>query len=220
VVFRDPNVRDIIVYAGKDGQLVALDRATKEKIYSTPVTTIENIKASVTEQGVHVCPGWLGGVEWNGPGYDPKLNLLIVGAVDWCTTYKKGPAKYVQGEFFLGGDGMMDEQKQAAGWITAVDASTGNVKWKYKTGKPVVGGITPTAGGLVFAGDTAGKFFAFDSETGKPLYTLDTPGMIAGGVVTYSVKGKQYVAFTSGNVSRLSFGDLGDPTIIVLALPN
>ena len=110
--------------------------------------------------------------------------------------------------------------KEATGWVTALDASTGAIKWKYKTEKPVVSGITPTAGDLVFAGDTSGRFFAFDSGTGKPLYHLDTPGMIAGGVVTYSINGKQYVAFTSGNVSRLTFGELGDPTVIILALPN
>ena len=187
-------------------------------MYTTPVTTIDNVDAVATEAGVHVCPGLNGGVGWNGPSYDPKLNALFVGSVDWCSTFKKGPPKYIQGELFFGGDPIMD--KVATGWITALDGSTGKVKWKYKTEKPVVSGITPTAGGLVFAGDTSGKFFAFDSETGKPLYMLEAPGMIAGGVVTYSVKGKQYVAFTSGNVSRLTFGELGSPTIIVLALPN
>ena len=71
----------------------------------------------------------------------------------------------------------------------------------------------------MFAGDTSGKFFGFDSENGKPLYTLETKGMVAGGVITYSVAGKQYVALTSGNTSRITFGALGDPTLIVLALP-
>ncbi|MDQ2802490.1 MAG: hypothetical protein M3Y41_07330 [Pseudomonadota bacterium] len=79
-------------------------------------------------------------------------------------------------------------------------------------------GITPTAGGLVFGGDTKGTFFALDSKTGKPVYTMPTQGMIAGGVVTYAIDGKQYVAFTSGNVSRITFGELGDPAIVVLGL--
>lgn len=217
-IFRDPDVRDIIAYAGKDGQLTALDRQTKAKIYSTPVTTVDNITAVTSDAGIHVCPGFGGGVEWNGLAYDRKLNTLFAGAVDWCSFFKKGPAKYIQGEFFFGGEFTMD--KEAAGWVTAVNASTGAVKWKYRTEKPVVSGISPTAGGIVFAGDTSGKFFAFDSESGKPLFTYATPGMIAGGIVTYSVKGKQYVAFTSGNVSRMTFGELGDPSIIVMSLPN
>lgn len=218
VIFRDPDVRDIVAYAGKDGRLTALDRNSKKVLYSTPVTTIENINAVASEAGAHVCPGLLGGVEWNGPAYDPKSNSLFVGSVDWCTTFKKGASKYVQGEFFYGGDPIMDAQYKG-GWITALNASTGAVKWKFQSEKPVVSGITPTGGGLVFAGDTAGKFYGFDSESGKVLYSLDSPGMIAGGVITYTVKGKQYVAFTSGNVSRITFGALGDPSVIVLALP-
>jgi PQQ-dependent dehydrogenase (methanol/ethanol family) len=218
VVFRDPNLRDILAFAGKDGRLVALDRNSHEVLYSTPVTTIENINAVADEKGQHVCPGLLGGVEWNGPAYDPKSNTLFTGAVDWCTTFKKGKPKYVQGELFFGGDPVMDE-KVNGGWITAVNASTGETRWKYKTDFPVVSGVTPTAGGVVFAGDTSGRFFGLDSDSGKPLYTLETKGMVAGGVITYSVAGKQYVALTSGNTSRITFGALGDPTLIVLALP-
>lgn len=220
VVFRDPNVRDILVYVGKDGQLTAIDRSTKGKMYSVAVTTTDGLEKTVDEIGVHVCPGIMGGVEWNGPSYDPEKNAIFVGAVDWCTTFKKGKPKYVQGQFFFGGEFTMDDPKSAAGWITAVDATTGAIKWKYKTGKPVVAGITPTAGGLVFAGDTSGKFFALDKETGKPLYNLSTPGMLAGGIITYTVKGRQYVAVSSGNVSRLTFGEFGDPSIIVLSLPK
>ena len=127
VVFRDPEVRDILVYAGKDGMLTALDRSTKAVIYSTPVTTVDNNGAAATEAGAHVCPGLLGGVEWNGPAYDPKANMLFVGSVDWCTNFKKGKPKYIQGELFFGGDPVMDA-KHNGGWISAVEASTGAVK--------------------------------------------------------------------------------------------
>jgi alcohol dehydrogenase (cytochrome c) len=37
-------------------------------------------------------------------------------------------------------------------------------------------------------------------------------------VVTYAVDGRQYIAFTSGSVSRSSLGVIGVPTIIILAL--
>jgi len=125
---------------------------------------------------------------------------------------------YVAGELFYGGDPIQDPVDQASGWVTAINASNGAVKWQYHAAAPVVGGITPTAGNVVFGGDTKGTFFALDSNTGKPLLSMPTSGMIAGGVVTYAVEGKQYVAFTSGNVSRLTFGNLGDPTIVVLGL--
>ena len=219
-LFRSPDIHDIVVFGGKDGFVTAIDRATRKPIYRVPVTTIDNVAARPTDAGVHVCPGLLGGVEWNGGSYDPVNGAIYFGAVDWCGTFKKGDAKYVAGEFFFGGEPTLDPPDQAAGWVTSLNAVSGEVKWKYKAAKPVVSGITSTSGGVVFGGDTGGNFFALDSQTGKPLYTLATQGMIAGGVVTYQAGGKQYVALTSGNVSRITFGELGNPTLIVLGLPN
>jgi mono/diheme cytochrome c family protein len=41
---------------------------------------------------------------------------------------------------------------------------------------------------------------------------------MAGGVVTYELAGRQYVAFASGNISRNAFGDLGLPSVVIMAL--
>jgi alcohol dehydrogenase (cytochrome c) len=218
VLFRTPDLQDIMAVAGKDGLLVGVDQETHKVLYRTPITTIENENAIPTEQGEHVCPGLLGGVEWNGPAYDPNKNSLYVGAVDWCAVFKKGPPKYVAGELFYGGEPIQDPTAQASGWITSVNASNGQVNWKYHAPAPIIGGVTPTAGGVVFSGDTKGNFFALDSGSGQVLFTQPTQGMIAGGVVTYTAGGKQYVAFTSGNVSRITFGELGDPTVIVMGV--
>jgi mono/diheme cytochrome c family protein len=100
-----------------------------------------------------------------------------------------------------------------------VDADTGAVRWKYHADTPVIGGVTPTAGGVVMTGDNAGNFLVFDSETGKVLLKQPTGGALAGGVVTYARGGRQYVAFTSGNVSPTAFGAVGRPSIVIMALP-
>ena len=50
------------------------------------------------------------------------------------------------------------------------------------------------------------------------LHMTSTGGSIAGGVVTYMVNGRQYVATTSGNVSRLTFQTAGSPRVIVMAV--
>ncbi len=217
-LYRSPELRDVMAIGGKDGFVVGVDRETHDVLYKTAVTSVDNEGATPTEQGVHVCPGLLGGVEWNGAAFDLPKNSLYVGAVDWCAVMKKGEPKWVGGEFFFGGTPVQDPPDQASGWVTALDATSGKVKWQYHAKAPVVSGITPTAGGVVFGGDTKGTFFALDSSSGKPVFTMPTDGMIAGGVVTYAIDGKQYVAFTSGNVSRITFGALGDPTLIVLAL--
>jgi hypothetical protein len=50
------------------------------------------------------------------------------------------------------------------------------------------------------------------------LFTYPTKGAIAGGIVTYGVNGTQYVATTSGNISRTTFQTAGSPTVIILGL--
>lgn len=219
-LYRSPELRDIVAIGGKDGYVVGVDRDTRQVLYRTAVTSVDNEGAIPTEAGVHACPGLLGGVEWNGAAYDVPRNSLYVGAVDWCAVFKKGASKWIGGELFYGGEPTQDPPAQASGWVTSLDGTSGKVNWQYHAAAPVVSGITPTAGNVVFGGDVKGHFFALDSATGKPLYTMDAPGMIAGGVITYAVDGKQYVALTSGNTSRITFGELGDPTVIVLAVDS
>ena len=220
VIYKDSRGNDRIALGSKDGYVHVLDRKSHKLLFKTAVTTVKNSGAP-TPEGVVACPGTLGGVEWNGPAFDQARRSLYVGAIDWCTEFWSGEVKYVPGEAFSGGT-----KKQVGkpnGWVTGMDSETGKVKWKYEAGSPVVAGITPTSGGVVFSGDLGGTFFALDSNTGKPLYKLNTGGAIAGGIITYSQSGKQYVATTSGNISRSSqtLGplSLGAPTIIILALP-
>ena len=53
-----------------------VDRNSREVIHKTAVTTVENSETPVTTKGVHACPGVLGGVEWNGPAYNPTTNMF------------------------------------------------------------------------------------------------------------------------------------------------
>jgi alcohol dehydrogenase (cytochrome c) len=78
--------------------------------------------------------------------------------------------------------------------------------------------VTPTAGGVTFTGDLAGNLLVFDSKTGALVHKAATGGALAGGVVTYELAGRQYVAFASGNISRNAFGDLGMPSVVIMAL--
>ncbi|MER3555953.1 MAG: pyrrolo-quinoline quinone [Meiothermus sp.] len=205
--------------ATKEGNLFIYDEAAKNQVAKTAVTTLKNIPQKPSPQGVRVCPGWIGGVEWNGPAYDPKLDSLFVGSVDWCGVYKLGELRYVQGQLFLGGSLTLDPVKQGRGWIMRLDAKTGKVQWRYKAPTPIIGGLTPTAGGLLFGGDLNGDFLAMDASTGKILYRNNTGGAVAGGVVTYSQNGKQYVAVASGNSSRTLWGTTGKAKMVIYSLP-
>ncbi len=78
--------RRVVAQGEKGGFIYLIDRKSHKVIYRTAVTTILNETAEPTPSGVRVCPGLAGGMEYNSPGYDPKLNTLFSGAVDWCTT--------------------------------------------------------------------------------------------------------------------------------------
>src|SRR5262249_7940139 len=115
-------------------------RATRraDLLYRLPVTRIENEDAPfAVGKPVHFCPGSVGGAEWNGPGYDPQLNLLFIGEVEWCTTVTLMPAEKIaatapgkpwSGEASINPFntwGKADPTFDWAGWTYAVDADTG-----------------------------------------------------------------------------------------------
>ena len=196
----DGRQRDLMSTVGKDGMLRVIDRETRKRLFETPVTTIANADAPVTRKGTHACPGILGGVEWNGPTYHPGANVLVVPAVDWCSTYYLADTiKFVPGQNYLGGDVRPDSTSQ--GWVTAVDASTGKVRWRYRSPRPMVGAVTATAGGLIFAGELTGDLIALDAGSGKVLFRHNTGGSVGGGIVSYGVGGNQYIAVASGRPS-------------------
>jgi len=207
-----------VAIGSKDGFVYGLNRRTHGVVFKTPITTILDPGKPPTTSGTRACPGPLGGVEWNNPAFDPLAHRIYVGSVDWCATFTAGEAKYAPGDLYMGTANQGDSGEAATGWVTALDAATGKVLWKFHTPKPVVAGITPTSGGVIFTGDLGGNFYALDKSNGDVLLNTNTGGAIAGGVVTYMVGGRQYVATTSGNVSRSTFQTTGSPTIVVMAV--
>jgi PQQ-dependent dehydrogenase (methanol/ethanol family) len=212
--------RRLVATAGKDGMLRTLDRDTHDVLYESPLTTIENATAPVTTTPARVCPGVLGGVEWSDPAYLPGTNMIYTPAVDWCTTFAAfEEARYIPGHDYLGGSVDMDPPDKAQGWVTAVDASTGDVKWKYRSTRPMVASVTATAGNLLLTGELSGDFLALDARSGDVLYRFNTGGAMGGGIVTYAVQGTQYIAAISGTPSSFwvdRYG--GSPTVVVFKL--
>ncbi len=215
--------KELIATAGKDGMVRVFDRQSKLLLFETPVTTMLNATVSPSQLGTRVCPGILGGVQWNGISYNPNTNLIYAPAVDWCTTFKKGSdeesilAPHMR-KSNMGGAYKLDSAKEAKGWLTAIDASNGKIKWQYVSKSPMVAAATTTSGGLVFTGDNAGNFLVFNATTGKILYSFPTGGALAGGIATYIINNKQYVAVTSGGMTSFWQRPGGASTIIIFAI--
>jgi alcohol dehydrogenase (cytochrome c) len=213
----------VVAGAPKDGLLHVLEVSGGRKLFVTPVTTRENEEVPLSAKPTHFCPGAAGGSEWNGPAYSPDTNLFYNGAVDWCVTVKLDPAELVRkpGQAWTGAElanQFGEKDLNWSGWVTATDADSGQIKWRFHAPAPVVSGITPTKGGLVFAGDMDKNAYAFDAATGKILWQTDLPGAPGGGVITYMVGDKQRVAFAAGTRSRVFPAAPASAKIVILGL--
>jgi alcohol dehydrogenase (cytochrome c) len=216
----------VITVTGKDGLLRLLDRDSHQLLYSVPFTTRKNTDAPFGSGWMKVCPGILGGQEWSGSAYSPRLRALFVPAAEWChkirrDTHPPDPQPEKTKGAFFGGE-LKTDWAEASGVLTSFDAATGDVLWKYFAAKPMIGGATVTGGDLVFTGDASGDFLALDAKSGSVLYRGGIGYAVGGGVVSYLAEGRQYVAVVSGFVGIYNryAPELrgGNPTITVFGL--
>ena len=186
-------------------------------------------------------PGTLGGANWGGGTFDPKLGYYIVNTHDLAQVQQlapdpTGPLAFKQGPGL--GRFWQDATRlpcQAPPWgrLVAVDVNTGDIVWqsvlgvsdnlpegKQKTGRPNIGGAISTAGGLVFVAATDdARFRAFDTKTGAELWTAKLPAAAHATPMTYRGKdGKQYVVIVSTGGSFLNSPIVSD-AVTAYALP-
>ena len=190
--------------AGKDGIVYGVDRASMKPVFQTPGTSLLNGAApfpfNLTKEldrpqnAVRVCPGSIGGAQFTGTSYAPGLRTLYVGMNDFCWFYFNANGLGItQPDLSLG--------HPPQGWVTAMDAASGEVLWRYHAPAQVQAGTVPTAGGVVFAGDTLGDLMALDARTGKLLKNIDAQGALNDGLISYAVDNVQYVAADVGGVT-------------------
>jgi alcohol dehydrogenase (cytochrome c) len=214
--------RRYMAVGSKDGFLYIYDRDSHALISRSAVTTInENVDVPLTEhKDVYVCPGGAGGVVYYGPAFHPGTKALYVGSMDWCNHFTVAPKGYRDGEVYMEGIVLPDPQAPMRGWLYALDSASGKTLWRYPAPSPMYGGVTPTAGNIIFTARSDGHFLVFEAKKGRVLYEFNTGGSVASGVSTYLAHGRQYVAVASGNRSMMPTPPGGTPTIVVFSLPS
>ena len=224
-VFATKGGRRIMAEAPKDGHVYAFDLVSGELLYRRPVTTVANANVPLTAAGTRFCPGSQGGAEWNGATYDPLNDAILTGEVDWCTTVHADGARGLRsapmGLPWSGssdGFGKQDDVSKWAGWLTSTDALSGARRWQFKTPFPLMGGVTPTAAGLVLFGDMGGNFYALNSIDGKALWSQNLGGAVGGGVITYDTGAGQKIAVAVGITSPIWPTQKVTAKVIVLGL--
>jgi quinoprotein glucose dehydrogenase len=126
-------------------------------------------------------------------------------------------------------------QKPPWGLLSAVNANTGEIAWqsrlgiteglpedKRNTGSSASPGPIATAGGLVFIGATAdNRFRAFDSKTGRELWSAHLDYTANAVPITYRGRnGRQYVAVVAAGGRGSDAGTNNNQALIVFALPQ
>jgi len=84
------------------------------------------------------------------------------------------------------------------GTVQAISVETGKTVWKYEQRAGYMS-LVATGGGLIFGGDTNGRFRAFDQNSGAVLWEINLGSPVTGYPITYAAGGKQYVAVSTGN---------------------
>jgi alcohol dehydrogenase (cytochrome c) len=141
--------------------------------------------------------------------------------VDWCgkVSHEATPPVHQVGVHFYGGKIEQDPIDQARGVLAAVDVPAGKIRWKMESRAPMLANVTVTSGGVVFGGDLSGMLYAVDADNGKLLLSRKMPASVGGGIFTYMLDGKQYLAVMSGSVSGFFGGGNETTKLTVLSLP-
>jgi alcohol dehydrogenase (cytochrome c) len=196
-----------VLHGGKSGYLYVSDAKDCSLIrHSEPLIEVKNERMLPTKEGVVLRPGPNGGVSASPLAIDPKLGLAFALTAEMAAEYSfYKSAEYPNGKLWLGGGFKGLPGEPIWGDIVAVDYNTGKIRWSVKKPLPMFGGLLATAGGLIFTGEASGEFGAYDSSTGKELWSYKTDAGVNAPASTYMLDGKQYVVVGAGGNTQLNF---------------
>ena len=244
--------RKVLLHAPKNGFFYVLDAKTCRPIsvekfaYSTWATgwdkkanrPIENPAARFDKTGrpVIVTPFAQGLHNWHPMAFSPLTGLVYLPVTVSNAIYapaknfKVNPKGWNTGTDFAAGRDLYKapgapKPGEIESYILAWDPVAQKEVWRAPNTAYGATGVVATAGGLVFSGNHAGEFAAYDARTGKRLWSAPAGARVVAAPAAYAIDGKQYIAVlvgarglpkgqprtspTSGNNSRLLVFALG-----------
>jgi alcohol dehydrogenase (cytochrome c) len=209
----------LYVLDAKDGKLLAANAYGKlnwadgvDKETGRPNHT-QAFKDALEGKKVTIWPSVSGVTNWQHMAFSPRSGLLYINTLHIGMTYEApSPPKLSPGR--PSGNPSVRrtvvlDDPDIRGYLKAVDPMTGKSKWETPYKSPNYSSTLVTAGNIVFTGVMTGEFQALDADTGKILWSFQTPSGIVGQPVTWERNGKQYVTVLSGigGVYALRSGD-------------
>ena len=226
--------RKVVMQANRNGFLYVLDAANGKLLAANaydkmnwadgvdmktgrPKVT-DVFKKALAGENVTVWPSVSGSTNWQHMAYSPKSGNLFINVIHVGMTYEAGepPKNLTMGR--PSGPGSVKhttvlDDPNVLGYLKAVDPMTGKAKWAVPYKSPNFSSTMVTASNLVFTGVMTGEFQALDADTGKLLWSFQTPSGIVGQPVTWERDGKQYVTIMSG-IGGVYALRSGDPNLV------
>ena len=245
MLFRSGERRKVITgIPGKTGVVYTLDAKTGEFLWATPTvlqTVISSIDGATGKVQVNpemlftkrgdtkfVCPNANGGKNYQAGAYSPQTNTMYMPLQNTCAEMTSVLDKPTLDSLYgVNAKAVIATGTDKVGTIQAINAQTGATTWKFEQ-RAGTGSVIATGGGLLFAGDAAGRFRALDQTNGRVLWETNLGAPVTGFPATYTVGTRQYVAVStgsalaSGGTSRLTpeLRPANANNLFVFALPN
>ena len=209
-------MRSLVVTAGKIGIYDAVEAATGRFVFSIdlglqnivtaidPETGKKSIDASrIPGDGTVklVCPHGAGVKNYPPAAYSPASRIVFAPLTEACMDVFPIPGAAGRGGLSSGvnwGVRPHPDSDGNYGRLQAIDLETRKTVWTARQRAPQTSGVLATAGGLVFAGAFDRVVRAHDETNGRVLWEARLNDVSSGSPIAYSVDGKQYIAFVTG----------------------
>lgn len=216
----DGKPRKVLMQAPKNGFFYVIDRETGKPISAEKIARVnwaekidletgrpvETANARFQNGYEVVWPSAYGAHNWPAMAFNPETGLVYIPKIEMAGVFDdrgidkanyrpRGPHMMSRGIAEPKGDVPPDA---ASSSLLAWNPVTQQKAWEVTFPGHFNGGTLTTAGNLVFHGRADGEFAAYDARNGKKLWRFDAQVGIVGTPISFSVKGRQYIALLAG----------------------
>ncbi|MDX6476639.1 MAG: hypothetical protein QOH95_2150 [Gaiellaceae bacterium] len=187
----------LVFGAGKAGRVIAWNRVTQRRVWSSAVGLHRNDAGALPRARVSVCPGLLGGVETPMAYADGRLFVPVVDLCGWGRAAGQQLLTDV-------------DPTRGRGRIVALDAATGRTLWERRLPSPDFG-CTAVANDVVFTSTYDGTVYGLAARDGRVLWRAH----MRAGLNACPAVSKDLVLFGAGVRRRGG----GAPELVAFGLP-
>ena len=216
VVMQAPKNGFFYVLDAKTGKLISAEKfapitwATHVDMATGRPVEIPEARYEVTGKPAIVAPAALGMHNWHPMAFSPETGLVYLPVTVSSATYAS-PEKFElnlsgwnTGITFTAGPSVTPVVAAGAApkteaYLLAWDPIAQKEVWRVpNVDARGATGVMATSGNLVFSGNHAGEFAAYDARTGKKLWSAPTQAKVVAAPSTFLVDGQQQVAILVG----------------------